>query len=595
MIHHIISSYGATIQTMNILQKLETLVKDSLTEVGFTDYLDAVEITESRQKSFGDFSTSIALTIGNTENQNPREVAQQLTDVLQKMVEDSDVITTVEVAGPGFINIFLQDGYLISQLQHVLSESDAYGQNNHLNNEKTIIEFTDTNPFKEMHIGHLMGNVIGESLARILTFNGATVKRANYQGDVGLQIAKPVWALKQWIDSGEKSLEQMQDEPLSERVYLLGQAYAYGAQAYEDDEEARVQIQEINKHIFDQSDDEIMELYKIGRTWSLDHFETIYEKLGTKFDYYFFEGQIAGRAREIVKQHTGDVFVESDGAVVFPGEQYDLHRRVFINSLGLPTYEAKELALAPTKYETYSYDRSIIVTATEIKDYFDVINEAMRQIFPELAKKTHQVLHGLLQLTTGKMSSRTGDVITGESLITEMTQRAMEKVETSGKEIDDIDKETTALAVGVAAIKFSILSRSIGKNISFDPNQSLSFEGDTGPYLQYTYARAQSILREVDSLNKAFDAPHVLEAEERELLLLLAQFPLIVEDTASQLSPHLLAVWLITLAQSFNSFYAKHHVLGADQEDFRIALVAAVSQVLHNGLWLLGIRVVEKM
>jgi arginyl-tRNA synthetase len=294
------------------------------------------------------------------------------------------------------------------------------------------------------------------------------------------------------------------------------------------------------------------------------------------------------------------VFCESEGAVVYKGDEAKgLHTRVFINKEDLPTYEAKELGLAKIKYDTYPYDVSIIITGNEVNDYFKVLLDAMSKVFPELAAKTEHYSHGMLRLPTGKMSSRTGDVITAESLIADTKVRVMQKIAESDFSIEE--KDTVAEAVAIGAIKYSILRQASGKDIIFDFEQSLSFEGDSGPYLQYAYARTRSLLAKAAGQSKG--SPWIyprtpLGMPEKVHLLhkYLLRFPEVVLRAEEEREPHYIATYLIELAREFSSFYGNTIVLdGGPDESYKLALVSATSNILKKGLWLLGMPILEKM
>jgi arginyl-tRNA synthetase len=297
----------------------------------------------------------------------------------------------------------------------------------------------------------------------------------------------------------------------------------------------------------------------------------------------------------LVKEYLGKVFQESQGAVIFAGEEYGLHTRVFINKMGLPTYEAKDLALMKIKYERFPYDKSVIVTANEVNEYFKVVFKAADLINHDLPERTTHIGHGMLRLKTGKMSSRTGQVVTGESLIDEVSEEIRKKMQETGrgKEIENIEKVISKVAVG--AIKYSMLKQSPGKDIAFDFETSLSFEGDSGPYLQYAYARSMSVLEKAGKKETDKILDTTLDGEERNLLRWVYRFPEIVEVAGKMLAPNLICSYLIELSSRFNLFYAKCKIVGTDKEGFRLALTKTMAQVLSNGLWLLGIETVEKM
>jgi arginyl-tRNA synthetase len=225
-------------------------------------------------------------------------------------------------------------------------------------------------------------------------------------------------------------------------------------------------------------------------------FETIYQRLGTQFTDYFFESVVAEYGMQIVKEYLAKgVFENSQGAVIFPGKKYGLHDRVFINSLGLPTYEAKELGLAPEKARRWPYDRSFIITANEINEYFKVLLCALQQVRPDLAAKTRHLSHGVVRLPEGKMSSRTGNILTGTWLIDEAKQRLEHIITANHPDWSEGERDTVAEQVAVGAIKYALLKGALGRDIAFQFETSLSFEGNSGPYLQYTAARADAVLK----------------------------------------------------------------------------------------------------
>ncbi len=282
------------------------------------------------------------------------------------------------------------------------------------------------------------------------------------------------------------------------------------------------------------------------------------------------------------------------GAVIFKGEKYGLHTRVFINSEGLPTYEAKDLALAEIKYKKYAYDESFVVTGNDIVDYFKVMLCAMDKINPKLAKKTKHISHGMLRLPEGKMSSRTGKVITGESLIEKVQELVKERIKS--RELSEKEKKYISEAVAVGAIRYSILKQSIGSDVIYDFDKSISFEGDSGPYLQYSYARAESILRKAKT-EKIKPSFKKIPNGITELEKVIYSFPEIVSDTQKSLEPHFLVLYLTKLAGEFNSYYANNKIV--DKTDgyssYKVALTEAFAIVMRNGLWMLGIKTLEKM
>jgi len=525
----------------------------------------------------GDYATNIALTLAKKEEKNPIELAHAIVATLKKPEE----VERFEIAGPGFINIFLSRTFFRSSVQDVLKQGARWGANSLFNGSHVIIEYTQPNPFKPFHIGHLMSNTIGESISRLYEFGGAVVRRANYQGDVGLHVAKALWGLRK-TGGNPENIENLAD------------AYVMGNMAYESEEGAKEEIVRFNAMVYENAS-EVAKEYALGRKVSLEHFENIYATLGTKFDYYFFESESTALGRTLVKEGLASgVFEESEGAIVFRGENYGLHTRVFINKQGLTTYEAKELGLAQLKAQKWDFDISITTTAVEQQEYFKVVFKALTLLRPELAQKMRHVAHGMMSLSGGeKMSSRKGNVITGESLIDGMIALAREKVK--DRAFNEEEKEDIAKVVAVAAIKFSVLKQKAGKNIIFNPEQALSFEGDSGPYLEYAHTRATSILKKAQEMSIV--ASTVLAPQENtEIERLLYRFPNVVSRALLEHEPHFVTTYLVEIASAWNSWYAREKVLdNSPVAPYKLALVEAFAHTMKNGLWLLGIQAPERM
>src|SRR3989344_3377271 len=315
---------------MNLKARIRKDVEEKVSRmVGTWD--GGVDVTRTSDSKFGDYSTNIALKIwkrGTRDTgqvyQSPMEFANNLADRLKSQ----PYVEKLEVKEPGFLNIFIKGGFLVKEVEDVL-KADKFESK--FSSQKVIIEFTDPNPFKEFHVGHLYSNSVGESISRLLETVGANVCRANYQGDVGLHVAKCIWGIRKKV----KSIADLESSSLKEKIEFLGLAYAEGASVYETDEKVKEEITALNKEIYEKLDQ--IEEYKLGKKWSLENFEVIYKRLGTKFDLNYFESKVGKQGVEIVRNNTGKVFIESQGAVIFPGEKIGLHNRVFITSQGLPT------------------------------------------------------------------------------------------------------------------------------------------------------------------------------------------------------------------------------------------------------------------
>lgn len=563
---------------MGVKEEIKKIIEKAVKKIGITNIPD-FSVEKPKEAIHGDYSTSVALMLAKKLNKNPVEIARKITESIKDKTFEK-----IEVAGPGFINFYLSKEFFIDNIKKVLKEKERFGKNHNLKNRKVIVEYTDPNILKEFHIGHLMSNSIGESLSRIFEFQGAKIKRACYQSDVGLGIAKAVWGK---IKNPNQSWQD---------------AYVSGTKNYEENESIKREITELNKKIFERSDNKINKIYDEGKKWSLKHFEEIYQRLTTKFDYFIFESEVADSGKRIVEEGLQKgIFEKGDkGAIIFKGEKFGLHTRVFINSEGLPTYEAKELALAKVKYDKYKYDESVVTSANEINDYFKVVLSAMSQVFPDLTAKTFHIGHGMMRLPEGKMSSRTGKVVPFEFLLGEVENLVKEKIKE--RDLLEAEKKEIIEKVAIGALRYSILKQSIGSDIIYDFEKSISFEGDSGPYLQYAYTRAQSVLRKakkekIKGNPTNYEFKRITNNETNGLEKMMIYFPEIIEKAGREYEPHFIVLYLTELAREFNNYYAKNKIVDKADEfsSYKVALTEAFSTIMKNGLWLLGIQAPEKM
>lgn len=528
----------------------------------------------------GDLATNIAFRLSKELKKSPLDVASELIKSIT-----SPHIESIKAAGSGFINFKLKDASLVKgSLGKVVTKVPQP-----LAGKVIVTEYSDPNPFKELHAGHLYTSIVGEAISKLLEATGAKVHRVNFGGDVGMHVAKAMWGILQNLEGENPDLLKQVDR--TSRPSWLSAAYTLGANAYEDNDTAREQIVRINKRVYElhnRGDHEsaFAQIYWTCRQWSYEYFEDFYSHIGTQFEKYYPESSTMKLGiDEVKKQLSKGVFEMSEGAVVFKGEPHDLHTRVFITSSGLPTYEAKDIGLSMLKWDDYKFDQTVIITGNDITEYMKVILKALEQFKPELAKRTKHLPHGIVKLKNrGKMSSRKGNILTATEVI-EAAAQTNKKLNSSS---DD--------AISLAAVKYSFLKQHIGGDIMYDPIESVSVTGNSGPYLQYAYTRISAILRKAgNKATRITPTTNSVTSDERALLLHLMRYPQIVELAAATYSPQIISNYLYQLAQFFNSFYEKHRVIGDEREDFRLRLVTEISEVLEHGLGLLNIQVPEQM
>jgi len=528
-------------------------------------------------EQFGDYATNVALQLGKKLGKNPREIGESLAEKLREQLAGN--VSQVEVAGPGFLNIKLTDGALVEQgLAAPVSRPQLY------QDKVVVAEYSDPSAFKVLHAGHLYTSVVGDAIANLIEAAGGTVHRVNFGGDVGLHVGKTMWAIVKEL--GGEHPEKLDDIPAGSRADWMSARYVEGNNAYDDDESSQAAIAQINKHVYQVVADNDREspfgrIYWTCRQWSYDYFDAFYARIGSHFEKYYPESITGPVGIKVVREQLAKgVYEESDGAVVFKGEPHGLHTRVFINSQGLPTYEAKDVGLSMMKWEEYHFDRSIIITDNAQAQYMEVVIKSIEQFAPELARGTTHLTHGLVKLAGGmKMSSRKGNIVRAVDVL-DAAYAASKKA--------GFDNEPAAFG----AVKYAFTRSRLGSDIVYDPEESVSLEGNSGPYIQYAHARARSILRKSEvEPGKATE----LEPGERSLLRKISEYPEVFEKATTELMPHHICTYLYELAQAFNRFYEKNRVIDDPREAVRLSLVEAYADTLEDGLGLLGIHAPDKM
>lgn len=557
-------------------QKISEDLKKTARGLGYPTNDIVVSIPQN--PSFGDYTTNLALQLAKQKSAVSYQSSDKIANEILQKFGTPDYLKKTEVAGGGFINFFIKDVVLLENLKNVAGNKKAQKP------LKILVEYGQANILKEAHIGHLRTYILGESLARILEFLGNEVFRANYQGDVGLHVAKALWGInKLGLPVKELSLE--------EKTKFLGRSYALGSADYDVDPEAKKRMDEINIAVY-QKDPDFMGIYKTSRDWSLEYYEKLYKLLDIEYDQLFFESEVFELGKKLVLGSTGTIFEKSDSAIIFPGEKYGLHNRVFITSLGHTTYEAKEIGLAEAEYKAFEYDKAIHVVGSEQAGYFQVVIKALELLFKHLPGKKYHLSYGMVDLKAGKMSSRTGNIVSIDDLL----QTVSEKVKVIVKDSKLKENQDTVRKIALGAIKFAYLRFSPASNMIFNVEESVSLDGDSGPYLQYTYARIKSVIKIAGASNKKISFENVqMEIEERALLRRLEYFSLIVEQAGVGYRPNLICEYLLDLAKDFNLFYQKHRIINSEKSDFRLAIASAVGKVLKRGLNLLGIETLERM
>lgn len=516
-----------------------------------------------------------------------RKAPDKIAKDLAVKIKPSGFVVKIEPKG-GYLNFFA-DWARIGQdvVKEVLKEKEKYGKGKKRGN--VMVEYCHFNTHKAVHIGHIRTACLGESLSRILRFSGYRVIRANYQGDIGPHVARCIWGFLK-LHEGKK--------PKEEKGKWLGTVYAEASKKLKGNDKHEKEVDEVNKKIYAE-DPKLAKIWKETRKWSLDYFDNIYKSFGIKFDRLYFESEVekpgTDISKKLLKKRIGK---ESEGAILIDLEKYGLGVFLLVKSDGTPLYSAKDLGLAALKTNEYKIDKSVHVVGSEQKLYFQQLFKTFELMKSPLANKSYHLCYELVNLPTGKMASREGDVILYEDVFNELVKHAKEETEKRNPKMERKTLEDVSKHIALASLKYDMIKMSPSKTIIFDWKKALDFEGNAAPYIQYTFARANSILRKSKVKEiKNFDISLLKHPMERDLIKMISEFPEAVRNASKDLRPHYMANYCYNLSTKFNEFYQFMPVIHArlGLKTPRLALVKAVSIALKNGLGLLGIEAPERM
>jgi len=515
-----------------------------------------------------------------------KDEPSQIALELRQIIGDAPAtdFEDVQTKGP-YLNFFVNRGSLARQVvwDSILKKKD-YGQSKIGKGKRTMVEFSSPNTNKPLHLGHLRNLAIGESVSRILEFNGEKVVRANLNNDRGIHISKSMLAYQKWGKEKNPESEKIKSDHFVGKFYTLFNK----KKTQKLEKEAQQMLKK-----WEEGERGTLLLWKVMNTWALKGFEQTYKTLGIKHDVNFLESDIWKKGRKIIEEGLKKgIFKKSKkGDIKIDLKKEGLDEKILLRGDGTSLYITQDIALAKIKFNKYKLDKSIYVVGNEQEYHFNVLFSILRKLGFENKEMIH-LSYGMVNLPEGRMKSREGTIVDADDLIERIRLMAENELKKREK-LSKTELKKRSLIIALAAIKYMLLKVDARRNMLFNPKKSINFEGNTGPYILYSYARASSIMKKAPK-EKKFDVSD-LESEEIELVKKLSQFSEIVFSAYQNLNPSVIANYSYQLAQTFNEFYHACRVIGSEQEAFRLALVQSFRQVLKNSLKLLGIETIEEM
>lgn len=563
-----------------------------------TAQVENINVTHPAQPEHGDYSTNIAMVLAKQVGKSPQNVASTLIESLQNDGYVSEIASSITLAGPGFINFFLKNDVLWQEAEKFIVTPSKHQDEPGLN-QRIMVEFSSPNIAKPFNVGHLRSTIIGDSLARIFTYMGYEVLRDNHLGDWGTQYGKLAYAVDNWGD-----WEVIERDPIKElfRLYV----------EFHKQEESNPDLADAGREYFkrlENKDPEVLKTWQKLVKLSLEDFNQLYKQLDIHFDMQLGESFYEPQLADIIKEcKSSGIARESDGAtlIFFDNDPHLKDTPLMIQkSNGTSTYGTRDLAGIKYRMNEFKLDRLIIEIGNEQQLYFKQVIKAAGMLgWVKPGQLTH-VGHGLFMLPTGKMSTRKGETVWVTDLISELEQKA-EEIVAQRTDLSESERKDAISAIAMGALKYNDLSQNRLGNVVFDKDKSLALDGNSAPYIQYTIARSRSVLRGASSIDLSNPdklsqgaqrrQEQLLDAE-REVLVLIAQFDEIVQDTSINLLPNTLTSYLFQLGQKYNTFYQSCPILSSEPgiKEWRLSIVMMVANLLSTGLDLLGIKAVERM
>ncbi|HEY9561487.1 MAG TPA: arginine--tRNA ligase [Anseongella sp.] len=563
----------------------------------------SVTINETRKEFKGDL-TVVTFPFTRSSKKSPEETGGELGTYLQEHYEEIAGFSVVK----GFLNLVISDRYWLGRIKAMTASTDVGSQPP--NGQKVMVEYSSPNTNKPLHLGHIRNNLLGYSVSRILEAAGYEVIKSNLINDRGIHICKSMAA---WMKFGEG------ETPASSGMkgdHLVGKYYVLFDKKYKEqigklmevgmtEDEAKFAaplMQEARQmlRMWEEGDPEVTNLWKTMNGWVYDGFEVTYRRLGVDFDKVYYESDTYLLGKDIVLDglEKGTFFRKPDGSAWIDLSSEGLDEKLLLRADGTSVYMTQDIGTAQLKYDDYQMDKSVYVVGNEQDYHFKVLSSILEKLGKPWASGLYHLSYGMVDLPSGKMKSREGTVVDADDLIDEMIAKARHNTLELGKadQLPETEKEELFRKVGMAALKYYLLRVDPKKRLLFDPNESIDLQGHTGPFIQYTYARIRSVLEKAGIATES-DAPgFLLNADEKNLVILLNKFETTIIESAADYNPAVVANYLFDLAKTYNKFYHDNPILKAeDKQQFRLELSEITARIISRGMELLGIEVPEQM
>ena len=561
---------------------------------------------QETRKEFEGQITLVVFPVTRFSKKSPEVTGNEIGTYLKENIQEINDFNVIK----GFLNLSFSDGYWIDLLNSSIL-ADSFGKFPK-NGKKLMVEYSSPNTNKPLHLGHIRNNLLGYSVAEILKAYGYDVVKANLVNDRGIHICKSMLAWEKFGNGETPQSADLKGDHLVGKYYVVFdkeykkeiEALKLEGQSEDDAKKNAPLMKEAQSMLqkWEAGDEQVLNLWKTMNGWVYAGFDKTYKQLGVDFDKFYYESETYLLGKDIIQEglEKGVFFKKEDNSVWIDLTDEGLDQKLVLRGDGTSVYITQDLGTAQLKYDEFKMDESIYVVGNEQDYHFKVLFAILKKLGKDWANGLYHLSYGMVDLPSGKMKSREGTVVDADDLMAEMIETAKERTEELGKTegFNEEEKINLYQTIGMGALKYFLLKVDPKKRLLFDPNESVDFQGHTGPFVQYTHARIKSVLRKADYKAEDIKAPASISSYERDLIQALANYPAIIEASAKEFSPAQLANYAYDLAKLYNKFYHEETILKAEDENvkgFRLQLSASAAKVIAESMNLLGIQVPERM